>query len=365
MSDKIKSIFLDPSLGFISKHKLKVKLKKQGITITDKELDEFYKNHETPQVNKKIVVKKVHKITAPPDCYQIDVILFPQYLKKRNGTNKFLVLIEILSRKAYVYPIKSNKMSVILEAYEEFIEDVGGKVLSVEGDNEFNNKAFLAYNEELEIIVNTDIAKDDHITKFGNKLGIVDAFVKNLKNRVRLYMETNDTLKFIDVLDDIVKNYNETPHSSLNDESPIDAKKDPVLLTKIRMENAEHNTDVSKKITLKVGDHVRVVVGKKVFEKAKATFSKEIHEILEKVGNKYRVSDLSKLYKHYELLKVDKAKVIENKKTKVLKSAKEASSAERKILREGITPHKSGRQKGTPKKREAIGVDSHLDKFVD
>jgi hypothetical protein len=105
-------------------------------------------------------------------------------------------------------------------------------------------------------------------------------------------METNDTTRFIDVLDRIVKNYNETPHSSLNDESPSDAKQDPVLMTKVRVENAKHNIRVNKGIDLKVGDHVRVAVGKSVFEKEKATFSKEIHTILEKDENRYKVDGL-------------------------------------------------------------------------
>jgi hypothetical protein len=72
-----------------------------------------------------------------------------------------------------------------------------------------------------------------------------------------------------------------------------------------------------------------------------------------------------KLYKHYELLKVDKSKLIENTKTKVLKTAKKAATTERKMRKEGIKPHKSGRQKGTAKKREAVGTDTHLDLLED
>ena len=117
------------------------------------------------------MVKDFHKITAPPDCYQIDVVNFPSYVKKVNKYNKFLVLIEILSRQAFVYPLRSNKMTDIIEAYEEFIDEVNGKVVSIEGDDEFNNKSFQAYNDELGVVVISDVAKDDHITKFGDKLG--------------------------------------------------------------------------------------------------------------------------------------------------------------------------------------------------
>lgn len=323
--DTLTKIFLDPSLGFISKDKLKKKLKKQGVEISNKELDEFYKHSETAQTNKKIVVKRYGKITSSPNSYQIDIMVMPKNLKKANrGYDKMLVLIDILSRKAFVYPLKDNKMTTILNAFQEFVED--NEVVKVQGDNEFNNKKFRDYCDMKEIVVITDVAKDDHITKYGNKLGIVDAFVKNLKNRIRMYMEAKDTTKYIDVLDKIVRNYNETPHSSLNDETPDNAIDDIELLTKIQLENAGVNKEVSEDINVKVGDKVRAATVKNVFDKQKATFSKKIYTVEDKVGNRFKLEGVKRLYKPYELLVVDEEKVIKVAKSdgnKIEKSKKD------------------------------------------
>lgn len=66
LSISLKDVFFDSSLGFISKDKLK-----QGYSINNKELDEFYKNNENIQRNKKIKVKNNYKITGNPHDYQV------------------------------------------------------------------------------------------------------------------------------------------------------------------------------------------------------------------------------------------------------------------------------------------------------
>ena len=353
----IANLFLDPKLGFVGKAKLKKKLVAKGIRVSDKELDEFYKHAEHTQVKKRIVIKGYHKITAPAHWYQIDVIKMPPKLKSsNNGIHKFFVAIEIGSRKAFVYPLKSNKAEDIVAVYEQFVKDT--EVVCVEGDAEFDAKAFQKFNEDRGIMVITDVAKDDHLTKYGDKLGIVDAFTKNLKGRIRDYMEANDTPRFIDVLDDIVANYNDTPHSSLEDHTPDDMYDYPGMRTKLRMADVQHNRELDRKIGLKVGDAVRVAVGKGIFDKEKATFSREIHPIEEKVGNRYRVGGKKKLYKYYELLPVDEAKVIKGaaKKLANLEAVKKAGKAQRKLQKEGLATEgvkRKPRKAGVPKKKAA------------
>lgn len=323
--------------GFISKDKLKIKLKKLGHNFSNKEIDEFYKNNAVAQQNKRIRVKKYKKITGPSHSYQIDIMVMPTRLKKANkGYNKLLVCVNILSRKAYAYPLKNNKMDNILESYEEFLEEVD-TVVMVEGDNEFNNKQFQAFNDAMKILVMTDVAKDDHLTKKGNKLGIVDAFVKNLKRRLRLYMEANDTNKYVDELDSIMKAYNDTPHSSLPQSStPDEVDEDVVMLTTIKDKNARVNKEMEKEIKVKVGDNVRLAESKGTFEKEKGTFSKKIHVVEERVGNRFKIEGKKKLYKYYELLVVDKDSVIGNVEVKNIERNKKKYNVEKALENEGV-----------------------------
>ena len=53
-----------------------------------------------------------------------------------------------------------------------------------------------------------------------NVLGIVDRFVQTLKNKIYKYFTKNSDSKWIDKIDKITENYNNTPHSSLEDQTP-------------------------------------------------------------------------------------------------------------------------------------------------
>lgn len=334
-SPSLKEVYA--SLGFVSKDKLKKVLKKRGIEVSNKELNEFYKNSALAQQNKKIRVKRYKKITGPYNSYQLDIVVMPTRLKNANkGYNKMLVCVNIISRKAYVYPLKNNKMENILEAYANFIEDAE-EVVMVQGDNEFNNKKFLDYNEFKSIVVITDVAKDDHMTNKGNKLGIVDAFVKTLKRRIRLYMEAYDTNKYVDALDELLEGYNDTPHSSLPDDvSPNEAHKDKVIQTEVQNANARVNIDVEKDVNVKVGDSVRVAEMKGTFDKEKGTFSKNIFTVEERIGNRYKIEGKRKLYKPYELLVVDKDKVEGNVMDTNISRNKKKYGVKKALEKEGV-----------------------------
>lgn len=337
----LSAIYLDPALGFVSKSKLKKKLEKQGVNLSNKELDAFYKNNDITQQNKRIVIKQYHRITGTDQSYQIDVVLLPSHLRTSNkNIYKLLVLVNIITRKAYVFPLKNNTMPEIIKAYKAFLEIVQNKVEIIQGDNEFNAKEFISLNDSHNILVSTDIAKNDHITKYGDKLGIMDAFVKNLKQRLQQYLEYNNTTKYLGVLQTIIDNYNDTPHSSLPDEAtPNEVSKSKVLITSVMNENARVNRKVDKDIDINVGDKVRVVEGKGVFEKQKATFSRDIYTVEEKIGKRYKVSGLKRLYKHYELLVVDDTMVVgKGKGTEKLKSSNRSEKISKELRKEGIDP---------------------------
>ena len=60
-------------------------------------------------------------------------------------------------------------------------------IRAIEGDNQFSFKSFLEYNKENNIKVDTSIAKDEHISAHGNKLGIIDRVVRTLKEMINKY----------------------------------------------------------------------------------------------------------------------------------------------------------------------------------
>ena len=74
----LKKLFYDPKFGILGMNAFKKKVRELHPEIRAKDIDVFYKNQETNQLTKKIVVNKdkYYKIVDVPGAYQIDIILF-------------------------------------------------------------------------------------------------------------------------------------------------------------------------------------------------------------------------------------------------------------------------------------------------
>ena len=73
--------------------------------------------------------------------------------------------------------------------------------ISCDYGKEFNNEKFKNYCEENEI-------KLFFIKNDGHKLGIINRFHRTLKEKLTKYFVNNDTVKWVDAIDDIIYNYN-------------------------------------------------------------------------------------------------------------------------------------------------------------
>jgi hypothetical protein len=333
--DKLKEVLKkNPAYAILGKTKLKQITAK--FDIPKKVIDEYFSGKELHQIYTKVKKKDGYKINAPPYSYQIDIILIPSYKSQNKGIDKLLLIIEILSRKLYAYPIKTGTMADVLKAYSKFYEDVKHNIISVSGDDFFNNKAFLKFNEEHHINTHTDIAKSEHLTKQGNKLGIIDRSVRTLKSYIQKYMLENDTVKWIKFLPTIIDLYNDSPHKALQNRTPNEAYNDEDYLYEKYAKQQLYNYNLSQNIDLKPGDIVRALVGKNAFEKEKAKYSTELYTIQAKDRNRfilvdendepikrrYRPSEIMKISNVSERLKGSKKTTAEKKHKKTLKLKK-------------------------------------------
>jgi len=272
-----------------------------------------------------------------------------------------MIFTDILSKKMFVYPLKSNKKEDILNCLQDFTKN--NKVNGIEGDNEFNLKDIKDYLDSKNITYSFDIAAQDHFSK-GNKLGIVDSSVKTIKRLIRNYMLSTNSTRYINELQNLVNNYNDTPHSSLpKHKTPDEMFDDEEALKKLKSKLEEHNSSLNKKIDLETGDLVRIAIDKHIFEKEKMTFSKELYIISDVDGYKYRVMDLEgnelkRKYKYFELLKVNEDKIENKVNDNSINKSKKKSSIERKLRKE------FGEQiRIMPKKAEVKKSNKKLDKF--
>jgi len=127
--------------------------------------------------------------------------------------------------------MKNKTNTEIMKAYNQCLIDVHNDVMKLEytkdyynrdqprniiTDDQFNFKTLLDYNDELNIDVAAKTANNDHITKKGNRLGIIDRMVRTMKNNMNKVICSNKGRTNIkQVIKQIVENYNDTPHKSL------------------------------------------------------------------------------------------------------------------------------------------------------
>jgi hypothetical protein len=284
-------ILSDDAYSLLGIDKVIAKLISAGVEFNEKELRHAYKQLEVNQrTQRQKKPDKRLKITGPPGAYQIDLIFLPKYRSSNRGITIFLLLVEIISRKAFAYPIKSKKPSDILDAYEQFFKDHDGNLSDVYGDNEFNSEWFRAFNDVLNVNVHTGVAKDDHISKHSNRLGIIDRLVRTVRKLMNKYMLLQNDTHWSKWLPKIISVYNETPHASLNNRTPDEVYADNDEKEKRFRQDIKHNLgEDAKETPISVGDTVRILEKKEVFAKEGPTFSKELYVVVKKDGFKWRV----------------------------------------------------------------------------
>ena len=290
----------DPGLKLLSRSKLYATLKDQGVT--KKQVDEYLNPRELTQIYAKPQRTADFIITSPPRSFQIDIALMPRHKRANDGIERFFIAIDILSRKAFTYPLQSGSMADVLVVYKEFLKDVGGKVHKVEGDAFFNSKPFLDLNREHDIFVSTHVAKDDHVTPVGNRLGIIDRFTRTIKNWLYKAMLEHNWDRWTDELKPLTRLYNNTPHSGINDSTPNEVFDDEDFSQKLHEGQVKKNQKLDAEVDIPIGETVRLMEGKKQFQKEKAAWTTTLHTVEDKIGYSYKVSGVKRLYRPGELL---------------------------------------------------------------
>ena len=306
MNEKLKEIYYNPKTGFKTFKRLYEEAKKQDKTVTMKDIKTFLKGQEEYQINKRNDnIKHYHyKITAPIGYYQMDLMFFPQIGAKNRGYIILLSAIEIATRKGYIIPLKTKTDTGIAEAIEKLILKVDNRMVAITTDNgsEFLNNKVKKIFQENSIKHYLGQAGDHKI------MGMIERFNRTIKNYLRRYFTSHKTYNWIDIIDDIVFNYNHSFHSGIENE-PVSMTKDKI--NRLRSDAIQHNAFIRDALKIKINDKVRVKYTKSLFDKEGEYWTKEIYIVVALIGNKFKVKNSEsgytprQLYSINELSKVD------------------------------------------------------------
>ena len=201
---------------------------------------------------RKVIVNDIDEIWAA------DLVDMQSFSKFNNGIKYLLMVIDVFSKYGWIVPLKSktgvdvaNALSKIFDERSDLGERRPMKIW-VDKGKEFYNKHVKALGVQL------------YSTENEEKSSVVERWNRTMKEKMFKYFSANSTRKYIDILDEMVNNYNNTKHSSIK-MTPVEASdkknKNRVWLNL----NGKATNPIKPKFS--VGDKVRITKKKTVFEK--------------------------------------------------------------------------------------------------
>ena len=148
--------------------------------------------------------------------------------------------------------MKDKKGISIVNAFQKVLKESNRKPnkIWVDKGSEFYNNSFKKWLRDNNI--------EMYSTNNEGKSVIAERFIKTLKNKIYKYMTSVSKNVYIDKLDDIVRKYNNTYHTSIK-MKPIDVRDNTYISFKKEVND--------KNPKFKVGDHVRISKYKNIFAK--------------------------------------------------------------------------------------------------
>ena len=194
-----------------------------------------------------------------------------QLLSKCNKGIRFLLcVIDIFSKYAWVFPLKDKKGTSIVKAFQIILKQSNKKPnkIWVDEGSEFYNAFFKKWLQDNDIVM--------YSTHNEGKSVVAERFIKTLKGKIYKYMTSISKNVYIDKLDDIVDEYNNTYHTTIK-MKPIDVKDNTYINTSKEINNKDPK--------FKVGDRVRISKYKNIFAKRyMSNWSEEVF-VIKKVKN--------------------------------------------------------------------------------
>ena len=233
----------------------------------DQLADELHKQIRKTYKRRRVIVNGIDEI------WSADLVEMQEFAKQNNSYRYLLTVIDLFSKYAWSIPLKDKTGKATEEAFRKIVNESGRmpNKLWVDDGKEFYNKNVDKWLKENNI--------DRYSTFNEGKAMVIERFNRTLKTNMWKYFSANNTHRYIDALDELMRKYNSTKHSSIL-MTPVQAsmKKNELLVSKNLYKNYEQSCNKPK---FKVGDKVRISKYKRHFEKGYTpNWTEEIFEIV-------------------------------------------------------------------------------------
>jgi len=279
MNDKIN----DPKYGLWSRSSLIKMYPKEKDKIND-----LYLNNERlaeSQANRKPKQYRLTKANFKNHIWQLDLLDISPYKDDNDGNEYLLIAIDVFSRFAYAVPLKNKSAKSVINGLKILFQQDKPSVISFDRGKEFDNETvnkFLHNQKVFFFFLNPPI-----------KGAIVERFNRTLWSLINKYQTLNNTLSFVNVLQDLLYNYNHKVHRTIK-KAPVDV--DEYDQYHFSQMNEQKESKIKQVRKFKVDDYVKISKERNIFDKEIAGYyTYEIFKVSKVIDSKpitYKLVDL-------------------------------------------------------------------------
>jgi hypothetical protein len=203
----------------------------------------------------------------------LDLTYLPKYKYENDKKYVLFTAININSRYAYAYYSKITES--IIKMLDKFLENAGIiNTITCDMGSEYTNDEVRAWLKKNNITV-FYVLNDSH------KLGIINRFHRTLKSKLNKYFIANNTVRWIDIIDKIILNYNNTINRGIG-YTPNQASNHMIqsMLINEAIDKTKRIEKDNNEEAINKGDRCRLLNKTKLFNKEQSKYSNEIYTIV-------------------------------------------------------------------------------------
>ena len=213
---------------------------------------------------KKIIVNHIDEIHS---CDLVDMI---KYSRVNRGYKYIFTNIDIFSKYAWCFPIKSKTIKDIKPCFEKIFKERKSKYIWSDQESSFFSKEMLKFFEDNNVKI--------YHTYSNLKAVVIERFNRSLRElMMKQFVKNNNTIWY-NILPELIKKYNNRHHNTIK-MRPIDVNKS----NEKHIKNTVYNYDIiNKKPKFKINDLVRISLKRReLFDKATGNikWSEELFKI--------------------------------------------------------------------------------------
>ena len=192
--------------------------------------------------------------------WQADLVEMGKFANENKQYKYMLTVIDIFSRYAYARALKNKSGPEVAAALKDIFKEneyITPRFIQTDQGKEFYNKHVIKLCKEYNIKLFSVFTEQ--------KSAIVERFNRTLKDRMYRYFTHQGNNKWVDILPKLLKSYNNTFHSSI-EQTPASVNKRNEMTVWLKQYSGLKRGN-EQKAKFKIGDRVRISKERGVFKK--------------------------------------------------------------------------------------------------